>query len=95
MTKTREYSHALIEIIDRPEDVPFYGGSGWQFHDNEPSPPTPWPIKNLLPETGAGLMSGQWGTFKTTTALDLAVSVMASPPFARRLFGGGRQRRRP
>jgi hypothetical protein len=59
-------------------------GGRWQFHDDKPSPPTPWLIKNLLPETGAGLVSGQWGTFKTTMALDLSVSVMAGPPFAGR-----------
>ena len=29
------------------------------------------------PTTGAGLISGQWGSYKTTVALDIAVSVMA------------------
>lgn len=56
----------------------------WQYHDEKPSPPTPWLIKKLLPRTGAGLISGQWGTFKTTVALDMSVSVMAGPPFAER-----------
>jgi len=56
--------------------------SGWQFHDEAPAAPTPWLIKNLLPKTGAGLISGQWGSYKTTVALDVAVSVMSGVSFA-------------
>ena len=41
-----------------------------------------WLIKNMLPETGAGLLSGQWGTFKTFIAIDLAGSVMIGGSFA-------------
>jgi hypothetical protein len=66
------------------ERQPASPNSGWQFHDQTQSAPTSWLIKNLLPETGAGLMSGQWGTYKTTVALDLSVSVMACLPFAGR-----------
>jgi hypothetical protein len=58
--------------------------SGWRFHGNEDPPPTPWLIKNILPETGAALIAGQWGTYKTTVALDIAVSVMTSKPFVDR-----------
>jgi len=39
-------------------------------------------VKQLLPESGVGIVSGQWGSFKTTAALDLSVSVMTSEPFA-------------
>lgn len=42
----------------------------------------PWLIKNLLPETGVALLSGQWGTGKTFVALDAAVSVMIGAQFA-------------
>jgi hypothetical protein len=35
-----------------------------------------WSIKNLLLETGVGLVSGQWGTFKTFLALDIASSLL-------------------
>src|SRR5262249_43806183 len=59
---------------------------GWQFHDQTPAAPTSWLMKNLLPEIGAGLMSGQWGTFKTTCALDLSVSATAGVPFAGRFI---------
>jgi hypothetical protein len=82
---TREQLDALIEQAPG-YSAPASSDGGWQFHDDKPSPPTKWLIKNLLPETGAGLLSGQWGTFKTTTALDLAVSVMAGPPFADRFI---------
>jgi AAA domain/RepB DNA-primase N-terminal domain len=41
-----------------------------------------WLIKNLLPETGVALLSGQWGTGKTFIALDAAVSVMIGAQFA-------------
>jgi hypothetical protein len=91
---TREDLDALIEEAPdwtpKPEPAteaevpPSPPSNGWQFHDDQPSPPAPWLIKNLLPETGAGVMAGQWGTFKTTAALDIAVSVMAGPPFAGR-----------
>jgi hypothetical protein len=38
-----------------------------------------WTIKNLMTEQGAGLLSGQWGTYKTTLALDLAAAIMRGP----------------
>jgi AAA domain len=33
-------------------------------------------IEGLLPETGAGLLSGQWGTYKTFVAVDISGAVM-------------------
>jgi hypothetical protein len=43
-----------------------------------------WLVKDLLPERGAGLASGQWGTAKTFAMLDLAASIMTGTPFAGR-----------
>ena len=63
-----------------PETKP----SSWCFHSDTEAAPTPWLIKNILPKTGAGLISGQWGSYKTTLALDIAVSVMTGAPFASR-----------
>jgi AAA domain len=40
-----------------------------------------WLINGLLPETGVGLISGQWGTYKTFVAIDLAAAVMAGLAF--------------
>ena len=37
--------------------------------------------ESTLPETGSGLLSGQWGTFKSFTAIDLVVSIMSGQPF--------------
>jgi RecA-family ATPase len=37
--------------------------------------------QDLLPQTGKGLMSGQWGVFKTFVALDLAAALMAGAAF--------------
>jgi AAA domain len=36
-----------------------------------------WLVKDLIPETGTGLLSGQWGTAKTFVALDLAASIVS------------------
>src|SRR5262249_5299803 len=58
--------------------------ASWQFHDNTEPEPTRWLIKDILPETGAGLISGQWGSYKTTVALDIAVAVMTATPLAGR-----------
>jgi hypothetical protein len=44
-------------------------------------PLKPWLIKNLIPQVGHGLMSGQWGAGKTFTFFDLAASLMTGRPF--------------
>ena len=41
----------------------------------------PYLVQEIIPEVGIGLASGQWGTFKTFTALDLAHCVMTGEPF--------------
>ena len=58
--------------------------SSWKYHTDAKPEPLRWLIKALLPETGAALMSGQWGAFKTTAALDMAVCIMAGLSFAGR-----------
>jgi hypothetical protein len=40
-----------------------------------------WLVDGLLPQTGTGLISGQWGVYKTFTALDLAGAVMCGLAF--------------
>jgi AAA domain/Bifunctional DNA primase/polymerase, N-terminal/Primase C terminal 2 (PriCT-2) len=42
----------------------------------------PWLVKDLIPEVGTGLTSGQWGACKTFAMLDLAGSVATGLPFA-------------
>jgi hypothetical protein len=58
--------------------------NSWKYHNGEVPAPPPWLIKGVLPRTGAAIMSGQWGAFKTTVALDLSVCVMRGLPFAGR-----------
>jgi hypothetical protein len=41
-------------------------------------------VKELIPESGVGLASGQWGAGKTFAVIDLAASVMTGTPFAGR-----------
>jgi hypothetical protein len=56
----------------------------WKYHTGAAPAPPPWLIKSILPETGAAIMSGQWGAFKTTVALDISVCIMAGLPLAGR-----------
>src|SRR5262249_53984183 len=50
--------------------------------DQRVEEPRRWLIQDLIPETGSGLVSGQWGTGKPFVTLDLSASVMTSAPFA-------------
>jgi AAA domain len=38
-------------------------------------------VQDLLPEVGSGLISGQWGTYKTFAVFDLAHAIMSGEPF--------------
>ena len=59
-------------------------GNWWRYHTGAAPAPLRWLIKGILPEAGVVLMAGQWGTFKTTIALDASVCVMAGLSFAGR-----------
>ena len=69
---------------DEPEqsDLPqlFVHGSA------DPRPLTTWLVKHVLPARGHGLLSGQWGTAKTFTAIDLAAAVATGQPFLGRVI---------
>jgi hypothetical protein len=49
--------------------------------DPNSEPVKRWTIRKLMPRCGVGLLSGQWGTYKTFMALELASSVMTGQPF--------------
>jgi hypothetical protein len=51
--------------------------------DPDPRPIKRWTIRKLMATCGTGLLSGQWGTFKTFMALEVAASVMTGQPFLR------------
>src|SRR3954464_3207910 len=62
-----------------PEPIPL------RWHGEvDPNADRAWLIRDLIPETGKGLLSGQWGTGKTFGALDLSASVMTGQLFAGR-----------
>jgi hypothetical protein len=48
--------------------------------DVAPGDSRPWLIYATIPETGAGLLSGQWGTYKTFSVIDLACAIMSGTP---------------
>lgn len=50
--------------------------------DADPNADRAWLVRDLVFETGKGLLAGQWGGGKTFGALDLSASVMTGLPFA-------------
>jgi hypothetical protein len=53
--------------------------------DPDPRPIKAWAIKRLMQQQGHGLLSGQWGTYKSFVALELAGALMTGQPFLDRL----------
>jgi hypothetical protein len=49
--------------------------------DVDPLDSRPQLINKVLPEVGCGLISGQWGTYKTFVAIDIAASAMSGVNF--------------
>ena len=49
--------------------------------DDDQQPLKSWAIKGLMPVVGHGLLSGQWGAFKTFVALELASALITGSPF--------------
>jgi hypothetical protein len=72
------------ELVEEIKDDVSSGKMKWRVHGDTPDLPARWCVKGVIPETGIGILSGQWGTFKTTIALDLSISVMTGTPFAGR-----------
>ena len=87
---TVEQLHQLIEHEAKPWVPTRDPGDGnafgyswrWIWHGEiEPLDTRKYLVEGLLPETGTALISGQWGTYKTFVADDLAASVMTGSPF--------------
>jgi AAA domain len=71
------------EDLDETEDVkpapdlpPMYAHG-----DPDPRPLRSWLVKGLIPACGHGLLAGQWGTYKSFVALELATALMTAQPF--------------
>jgi hypothetical protein len=56
--------------------------SFWEGEAEEPE--IDWLVENLLPASGVGLLSGQWGMFKTFVLLDLGAALSMGSTFAGR-----------
>jgi hypothetical protein len=72
----RETSAAIgascpVAVADTDGFLAFWHG------DIATSESRPWLVYGTIPETGCGLLSGQWGTYKTFTAIELACAVMS------------------
>jgi hypothetical protein len=67
---------------EAPTNAPPKEQSAWHYYDTTKPTPPRWLVKGILPEVGVGILSGQWGSYKTTVALDLSVSAMTGLPFA-------------
>ena len=71
-----------IEFTSPSDGTAFAYSWHWRAHgEAEITDSRPHLVQDVIPEVGAGLMSGQWGTFKTFVALDLSGSVMSETPF--------------
>ena len=55
----------------------------WHGEDAD-EPLVDWLVEDTLYRVGLGLISGQWGTFKSFIGIDLSASVMTKTPFAGR-----------
>ena len=85
---TREQLDVLIEQAtetkgsDRGETAQSSVSWNWRFHgDVEATDSRLWLVELLIPEIGTGLISGQWGTYKTFIAINLAAAVMTGGIF--------------
>jgi hypothetical protein len=60
---------------DNPYQVHWHG-------EPDDCPMREWLVEKTLPKVGTGLLSGQWGTYKTFIAIHLSACVMAKQAFA-------------
>jgi hypothetical protein len=84
-----DFSDYYTEEVDSPSIDPGKDESGkpkWNFHWHGEEPiedSRPQLVQDLIPEVGVGLIAGQWGTYKTFAALDLASAVMGGGDFVK------------
>jgi hypothetical protein len=71
-------SSAQAKHDKQAREIPIEGDEPLFWHgEPDPRPRKKWRIKHLVPAVGAGLLSGQWGTFKTFMGIELATAVIA------------------
>ncbi|KQQ24094.1 hypothetical protein ASF56_16205 [Methylobacterium sp. Leaf122] len=83
-----EPAYSIERLRPRAADLPRPRQSApieLRWHgDADPNADRAWLIRELIGQTGKGLLAGQWGGGKTFGALDLSASVMTGLPFAGR-----------
>ena len=65
-----------LEEAPAPNLPPMYAHG-----DPDPRPLKSWLVKGRIPACGHGLLSGQWGTYKSFVALELTTALMTAQPF--------------
>jgi len=66
---------------DPPKPEPSELPAALWHGDVSPVDSRPYLVEGLIPEEGCGLISGQWGSYKTFNALELAHCVMTGRPY--------------
>jgi hypothetical protein len=80
-----DFSDQYTEEVDSPSINPGKEQK-WNFHwhgEESIEDSRPQLVQDLIPEAGVGLIAGQWGTYKTFCALDLATAVMSGGDFVK------------
>ena len=71
------------EDLDETEDLKPAPDLPPMYAHGDPDPRSlkSWLVKGLIPACGHGLLAGQWGTYKSFIALELATALMTAQPF--------------
>jgi hypothetical protein len=67
--------------LDQPPPQPSDLPQMYCHGDPDPRPLMSWAVKHLMCSVGHGILGGQWGTYKTFIAFDLAACLMTGQPF--------------
>ncbi len=79
-----ELGHTKTELLERAKNAKAARATSsirLHWYDDDDEPDQPWLIHGLMPETGCGLISGQWGAYKSSAALDLSAAVITGSDF--------------
>ena len=86
--RAKRFTGAETSMNDTPQDKqrtedapPKRKGLPFHRHREGNTPSLKWTIKDLLPEIGVGLISGQWGTYISFIGIDLAGAIACGSNF--------------
>ena len=74
----------MLRRHGKPATAPELKNSPTKFywHGEGRQVETKWMVKNMLPEVGVALMSGQWGMLKSFAMLDVSAALVTGTSFA-------------